>query len=402
MAKQKERLRKEFQLRDLATAEESAADRQAIVGMMQPTNMQTPSAPQVDDTGEPSAASLPAMAPADTRGAEARGMASQFPESQALGKALFEARKKQEEQRNAELLKRVALRDIQGGNLERGLPKETFGVSEGVPHAISEEGVRRVGPGYAQTTVPGAEGKPMAAQVAPFTGKIDVLDKTPRVTTNVNTTEDPNAAYKKALLGGLGKSDFEAVEQSRKSIDDLHSIEQMKKLHVNTKGEWTGGPVAGLVKYGRGLASQAGMPLDPKLDENNAGMQAIMMRQIAQAIFANGRGLSNDDRAALEKSFPLDNLTPAVFPAFITQYEELVRRNATKGEAILAHVERNNPELGPSLRRTTIPPSGPVRAGPTGGLGGYTKDQIRDPNFDINKAIKDAEAEYTRLFGKKP
>lgn len=123
--------------------------------------------------------------------AEQMAQQSQFPAAQALGKTLFEKRLEREKAREGELLKRVSLPDIQANNLERGAPKQTVQSLDGVPVAMPTEYTvggpqpTRIGPGYTPTTLQGIEG-PILAQVNPLTGKVEPIDKTPRVSvTNV-------------------------------------------------------------------------------------------------------------------------------------------------------------------------------------------------------------------------
>jgi len=68
------------------------AERQGVLGMLQPRNVQDPSLPQVDDSGEAAASGLPAMKPGDPMGAERKALGSQFPDIQKLGEELAKQR----------------------------------------------------------------------------------------------------------------------------------------------------------------------------------------------------------------------------------------------------------------------------------------------------------------------
>lgn len=132
--------------------------------------------------------------PANPIAAEQMAQQSQFPAAQALGKALFEKRLEREKILEGKVADRVSLPDLQAGNLRGGRPRQKIQMVDGIPVAVAEEyyagGAEpsRVGPGYSQTTIQGVEG-PIVAQVNPLTGKVDAIDKAPRVSVT-NTPGD--------------------------------------------------------------------------------------------------------------------------------------------------------------------------------------------------------------------
>ncbi len=358
---------------------DSSTELNSILKQQMPQNMNA-GKPQVDDTGEASGASIPAMSEGASLGAEMRGRGSKFAGSQALGKALYDSRQKREEATRSELLKRVDLKSIQSGNLQGGTPKGEFGVTDGVAYRKDETGIKALGQ-YEQITVPGADGRPQEAQKAPFTGKRDILDKQPKVSTTVNNNQTPEDPYFKELLTKIAGTDHKTVEAGKNAIEELPRIEELKKIHIDSKGQWTGGPAAGPVRFVRDLGAQFGVPIDPNVDLTNSKMQAIMSANVAKAIVSNGRGLTDEDRRALEKSFPTDKITPAQFPAFINMYEKMARNRAESYVGLVGRLRSSRPDLPNSLHAESVPTSsGPVPE---------TPQQQVSPNITMPEFMKE-------------
>jgi hypothetical protein len=286
-----------------------------ILKMQLPQQETIPGGPGEGDAGISSI-----TRPGDVRGAETAGLGSQFPRSQDLGQALQKARLLAEEKRREELLKRVRLSDIQGGNLEGGAPKAEYSVTEGVPYAKSETGIAPLGT-YKQGTMSGADGRPMAVQTAPFTGRVDAIDKAPKV--NVNTGKQPEDKYIDTAQVELSKKDtslYNAAEMADMGNKSLSRIRDIIKTSPTT-----GGPLAQYEVAARNFAAEYGIPFDPAKDASNARLSAEFSSRVADMVLTGGRGISNDDRVALEKALPsfASGIPFEQVPAFINQLEKI-------------------------------------------------------------------------------
>ena len=321
---------------------------------------------QVDDEGNMMPGATVAKAP-DLLAAERAGASSRFAGSQAVAKALFEQRMKTLEKFREKAADRVALPDM-GRIFTQETPEVPAGVQskqkiqfqDGLPIATPEEFVpggqmpSRIGQGYQPTTVPGADGRPMAAQRNPLTDKVDVLDKAPRTNIKVDTkeTEDP---YWKKLMADLGEKDAGRVAAGRDAAEQVTQVQRIRQIHFDSQGQWTGGPAAGPVRFVRDLASQLGIPIDAKIDLNNSRAQAEFSSLIARAILGQGRGLTDSDRQALERSYPGFQITPRQMPAFLAQYERILRDNAMFSDKVLNNLQRGKGAAAPTALRNNPP-----------------------------------------------
>lgn len=323
---------------------------------------------QPGEGGEPEPVKSTAV-PGNPLMAEQEAQRSQFPAAQALGKVLMEARMKRTAEMQKELANRVPVADIPSiyeGRTTDLKPKQTVHYVDGLPIATPAEYVpggpqpARIGPGYDQKTIAGAGGRPIVTQVNPLTGKSDSIDKAPQTSVSVQTgdREDP---YWKAIATKLGDKDAAIVSAGRDAPAVLDSIARMRKLHFDSKGDYTAGPAEGVVRLIRDLASQFDVPLDPAKDIYNAKFQAEFSNSIAAKILGEGRGLSNEDRQALERAFPNAKIPPAMLPAFLNQYEMLVRGNAARSQEVLRSLQRGSRgQLPTATRDIPVPPAKPI------------------------------------------
>jgi hypothetical protein len=307
--------------------------------------------------------------------AERLGVGSRFPQSQALGKALMEQRMKAEAARDAELSKRVTLEDLQKGNLQGGAPRLEHGVTDGIHYSKSEAGINPLG-SYRQGSMPGADGRPMAVQTAPFGGKVDAIDKAPKVsataTANAPKSDDPfMRAYGTELGGGAAKVVLAGLD----AADQLPQIERIKELHIASNGQYTAGPAAGPVRLIRDLASQMGIPIDPKVDLNNVKLQAEFTSMIAKQIIGVGRGLTDEDRQVLEKTYPGFHVTPSQMPAFLNQYEKILRDNIKRANS---RGQKARDMYGGSAPVTTQQIEAPPGSGPLPEGGSWSEAEERE------------------------
>jgi len=315
-----------------------------------------------DERGNIPTATQPGQAP-DLMAAERAGASSGFPASQAVAKALFEQRMKALEKFRDKAADRAGLQDLpsifaqQTPELPAGVrSKQKVQMVEGLPVAVPEEFSpggpmpQLIGPGYQPTTVAGADGRPMAAQQNPLTKKTDVLDKAGRTSVQVNTqdTEDP---YWKKVMTDLGEKDAARVTAGRDAPEQIAQVSRIRQLHFDSKGQWTGGPAAGPVRFIRDLASQAGIPIDASVDLTNSKLQAEFSSLIARAILGQGRGLTDSDRQALERSYPGFQVTPRQMPAFLAQYERILRDNAQFSNNALRSMQRGRGTQAPTALR---------------------------------------------------
>lgn len=323
---------------------------------------------QPGEGGEPEPVKSTAV-PGNPLMAEQEAQRSQFPAAQALGKVLMEARMKRTAEMQKELANRVPVADIPSiyeGRTTDLKPKQTVHYVDGLPIATPAEYVpggpqpARIGPGYDQKTIAGAGGRPVVTQVNPLTGKSDAIDKAPQTNVSVQTgdKEDP---YWKAIATKLGDKDAAIVSAGRDAPAILDTIGRIRKVHFDSQGNYTGGPAEGPVRFIRDLASQFGIPIDSTVDLNNARLQAEFSNLIASRILGEGRGLSNEDRQALERAFPGGRIPPAMLPAFLNQYETLVRANAARSQEVLRSLQQGSRgQLPTATRDIPVPPTRPV------------------------------------------
>jgi len=362
--------------RDIADARRRALEaQQGEIGQVQRMLTGTPEqqvpnfvmAP--DESGEVPTAKQPGMAP-DPRAAEMQAQRSQFPAVAAMGKALFEQRMKRLGEFQKAAASRVSMQDLPGlfageePSLPQGAqPKQEVKFNDNLPFAVPAEytpggpAPQRIGQGYQPTTVPGADGKPMAAQVNPASGRVDVLDKAPKTNVKVNSgdTEDP---YWKAAMTRMGDRDAAFIIAGREAPAQLVQVERIRKLHLDSKGQYTGGPLQGPIRFLRDSASQLGVPVNPEIDLNNVKMQAELAGSIANAILKEGRGLTDQDREALKRAFPSESITPAQMPAFLAQYERMLRDNIELSNQTLKSLQRGRGQQAPTaLRDNLVVPS---------------------------------------------
>lgn len=299
--------------------------------------------------------------------AEKFGQTSKFPQSQALAKVLFEDRMKRVAKMQEELAKRVGvdqLPQVFGGQTTGLKPKQEIKFVDDLPVAVPTEYTsggtepKRLGPGYSTQTTTGPSG-PILTQKNPLSDKLDAIDKTPKTSVSVSTggLEDP---YWKKLGTDLGEADAKIVKAGRDAPPVLEGIERIRKIHIDAKGNYTGGPAAGPVRFLRDLASQMSIPINEQTDLNNAKMQAELAGLIAAQIIGQGRGLTDEDRRYLERAYPSDRLTPAMMPAFLAQYERLVRANATASQRILENLQKGSKGKMPTALRNIPIPSASV------------------------------------------
>lgn len=357
------------------------ADQSKDVARMQELAQGSPGDPNTanfvmapDERGNVPTANSPAV-PANPLAAENYGERSNFAATRELAKAMRENRLKEQAKMREEIAKRVAVQDIPNvyaGQTAGLAPKSNVQFVDGLPISTPSEWSpgsqppQRIGEGYSSVSVPGVGGT-MAAQKNPLTGKVDVLDKSPKVSVSTGKDEDP---YWKEVHQRLGKADADTVIAARQAPEILDTISRLRKLHGDSKGQWTGGPQADRARLLRDTASQFNVPIDPNVDLNNARMQAEFANLIATQILGQGRGLTDEDVRNLKNAFPSDRLTPAMFPAFLDQYERMVRARAMRGNTVLETMRQGKGAAAPtSLRPNPLPAS-------SGGLSGMSTEEL--------------------------
>lgn len=332
---------------DIASAQERfAKDQERELAQIQalmhgmPDRMTQNFVMQPDESGMPKPAVASAVQ-ADPIAAEQMAQRSRFPAAQALGKTLFEQRIKRLAEMQKEIASRVPVEDVPKvyeGQVSGLRPKAGFQYVDGIPQIVPSEATaggpapQPVGPGWQQGTMPGPSG-PMAVQENPYTGKVDAIDKTPKV--SVSTGAAPEDPYWKRFAEQAADRDVAVWKKAQDAPGVIAMLERIRKLHLDSKGEWTGGPAAGPVRFIRDLASQFGVPIDERIDLTNARMQAEFNALVVKEILGQGRGITDEDAKRLQRSFPSDAITPRQMTAFLDQYEKMVRDNAAQARKLV-------------------------------------------------------------------
>lgn len=165
-----------------------------------------------------------------------------------------------------------------------------FDVSAGAPQELGY-----VGPQYVDETLNGPSG-PIAAQRESRSGKVDVVDKTPRTTVN-NTI---NTADKEGLQAAT-KFYGESASAARTAKEALKYSSQLRSLNANTPdGKTAQGEI-----WLRNLGEKMGLGGDSLKNVSGQAFQNLIMQKLsAQLIGPGGARISDSDRKTLEESLP--------------------------------------------------------------------------------------------------
>lgn len=355
-----------------------ANDQTQAIGTMQqiaagkPANPQTPNfVMQPDESGQPAPTFSPEVA-GDPLAAEAYGQKSPFPQVQALAKAMMEDRLKRRQAMQRTLGERVPLADVpkvysgEYGDLK---PKQTVQYVDGLPVATPAEVTpggpqpTRMGAGYTTGTMPGADGRPMAIQTNPLTGKVDSIDKAPKVSATANAGRDVEDPYLKEAGNLRAKSDGALYESALQARSGNAALQRIEKILATAPPD--GGPLAQKIVWTRNLLASLGMPVDKAVDEANTRITAEYTTRIADQVLTGGRGISNDDRVALEQAFPSfkTGIPIEQLPAFIDQLKQY---NNGKIAAWQERFDALPPQYKAKYPITFGAPQGSLRQAPTG------------------------------------
>ncbi len=169
------------------------------------------------------------------------------------------------------------------------------------------------------------EGKPIYGQQNLKTQKWGELgtDRAPKqnVTVLGGSQEKP---YITEAQTGMAKTDLAMFNSALQAHEANQSLGRIKGF-LAEGAKVTGGPLAQAEVFVRNLAAEWGFPLNKALDRGNTMLSAEFTSRIASQVLSGGRGISNDDRVALEAAFPSfkTGIPAEMLPTFIAQLEAI-------------------------------------------------------------------------------
>lgn len=285
---------------------------------------------------------------ADPRGAEQAALLSSWERARNLGKAWGDDRR---------AMNTATSRHLTGRGAAAMAASGTAPTDPGM--YVQQEKFGDVAPIPGLTT---PEGKPIHGQQSSKTGewKEKGTDRAPKqsVTVLSGSNEKP---YLTKAQEGMAATDVAAYNAALMADEANQSLGRIKGF-LAEGGKVTGGPLAQVEVFARNLAAEYGIPLDRALDRNNARLTAEFTNRIAMQVLSGGRGISNDDRVALEAAFPSfkTGIPAEQLPAFIAQLE------AINNAKIASWMRRYN-SLSPENRVAYPNTFGSHRSLPAGG-----------------------------------
>ena len=196
-----------------------------------------------------------------------------------------------------------------GGNaaLLRAQPPEQYGPPSDIPGVMTPEG------------------KPVKGQQNLRSQKWSELgtDRAPKQSVTVlgNSDEKP---YITKVQEGMAAADVAAYNSALQADESNQALGRIKGF-LAEGANVTGGPLAKVEVFVRNLAAEFKIPFNRAVDKINAMLSAEFTSRIAMQVLAGGRGISNDDRIALEAAFPSfsSGIPAEQLPAFIAQLEAI-------------------------------------------------------------------------------
>lgn len=208
------------------------------------------------------------------------------------------------------------------------------------------------GPTYQDTTVEGPSG-PIAAQREANSGKLDVVDKTPKVTTNVGATIENKGAPEGAKeLFQLGARKIDELSKTAGSAERVKlQVANLKRLEQS--GVFSN-KTTGIQQFMTNVAQAVGVKLSPeKLKQlsNSEAFNSIatdMWQQVISQLGGN-RNVTAQEAARIEEITPRLATSPdartEMYGILNTMAEREINRFKKANAAYTQAVVQNNPAL---------------------------------------------------------
>jgi hypothetical protein len=250
----------------------------------------------------------------DPRAAVVQAMTSQFPELRAVGAAGMQGL-------NKNVLTPKDILAVSGADL----PSRIAAATTGDPTKLQPEAKKPlvVNGQIVDPTTYQAKGDFRTTYEAPYigdhgtllqkdsTGKVDSVDKAPKV--NVSNNSTTLVKGQKAGMEAWSKEAADTVKslstEARNAVKTLSSMKQMEGL---IKGGTYAGPLADAAVFFSGLGKQFGVPVDEAKLNNSATFASEATRMWVSLMQASGgaRGLVKEESDRLMASLPSLSQTP--------------------------------------------------------------------------------------------
>lgn len=194
------------------------------------------------------------------------------------------------------------------------------------------------------------------------------LDNAPKINVNASPIIQGQKAGMEAWSKKAADTVTDMADSARQSVKLLSQLNQMEAL---TKGGTAAGPLADAAVFLSGLATQAGMKVDPAKLANSQAFNSVATQAWAALMQQNGgaRGLVKEESEKLAQSLPALSQTPqgraqiiATLRQAATQNIQDARQASTEYSKAL---QADNPSLFTfGLSTTQLPQSQPTQAAP--------------------------------------
>lgn len=163
--------------------------------------------------------------------------------------------------------------------------------------------------------------------------------------TNV-TVNNAAPTAEKALSKTLGTGQGEAILEARKTkLDAVNTTRMLNRLEELDKNPVISGPQAGPLIWLGQAAAGFGIPIDTQRLANSEAYQQTIGESIARKVLEGGRGISNEDRAFIEKSYPSLMMTSQGRKAVIEHMRFVAQEQVRQADLMEQSLQGNFPEL---------------------------------------------------------
>jgi len=213
----------------------------------------------------------------------------------------------------------------------KALGERFWDVSGGTPKDLG-------GISYEPVPLPGGLG-----QRDKVTGKVDMVDKRPKVTVNNAVNMGDNALMKK-----LGESTAELINTARTGKQQAQQMQftANRLEELNNKGVFSG-PTANVATTIGAFAQTLGVPVDQNKLGRSEEYNAILAQQVAKVLTAGngvGRSMTDEDRKRFEQQFPQLVSTPQGRQQIIGMLRNSAAQDLQYANQVETNLRKNYPE----------------------------------------------------------
>lgn len=163
--------------------------------------------------------------------------------------------------------------------------------------------------------------------------------------TNVSVTNIAPTG-EKAFAKKLGEEQGMDVANARRmKLDAVNTTRMLTRLEELNANPVYSGPQAKPFMWIGEAAAGFGIPLDPERLANSEAYQQTIGESIARKVLEGGRGISNEDRLFIEKSYPSLMLSPQGRQMVIQHMRYVAQQQAEQADLIEQSIQGNMPEL---------------------------------------------------------